>query len=87
MTIGSGSGIGKTTLGRELKYLLQRKYGKSLGLEVKLKEGARVASVHVFLQPEAMTFHDYPQGYSPQLKVVRLVCLDFNNSNIYLANS
>lgn len=76
MTIGSGSGIGKTTLGRELKNILQRYFGESLGLDTKLKKSARVATVHVFLQPESMAFPDYPRGYSPKKKVVGLVSLD-----------
>lgn len=88
VTIGGGSGIGKTTTGRQLKTILFEKYGPTVGLQGKVPPGANVAVVDVFLHSEAMPFLSYPEGFSAEKKVVIMFwfCLILGYINVLFSH-
>ena len=88
VTIGGGSGIGKTTTGRQLKTILFEKYGPTFGLQGKVPPGANVAVVNVFLHSEAMPFLSYPEGFSAEKKVVIMFwfCLILGYINVLFSH-
>jgi hypothetical protein len=67
-----------TTLGRQMKALLQQKYGDSFGLNLQalmdryaFTKKPGVICEHVFLCIGDMRFAQYPEGYSADKKVRR----------------
>ena len=73
LIIGGGSGIGKTTMGRQLETLLLQKYGPTFGLTLPASTTTHpsVFCVHIFIRVGSMSFDPYPLGFSASLKVWR----------------
>ncbi len=80
LIIGGGSGIGKTTLGRQLETLLRQKYGPMFGLKplaimtthpTAFANQPNVFCEHIFIRVGAMGFDTYPHGFSGTLQVWR----------------